>query len=436
MNKEQIKYFIYARKSTEGEDRQILSIDGQLQETEQIKNREQLKVLETLIDKKSAATPNNRPAYSEMIARIKKGEAMGIVVYQIDRLLRNHLEAGELQYLLQIGAIKSIWTNSREYRSEDNALLFSIEASVATQYSRDLSVKVRRGMKQKCQLGQPPGAVPIGYLNTKTSAKGANTIITDPERWHIIRKGFDLLLSRAYTTPQVLGILNAEYGLRTRPGKAGGGKPLAKATIYRIFTNPFYYGYFSHNQVLYKGAYQPMITVAEFDQVQQLLGRQGKPRPKKHIFPFTGLMTCGVCGCAITASEKTKHIKETDSWKSYTFYHCTKRKANTVCTDKHYTTDKALESMIIAELYQYRLRPAFKQWAVTILKELHQDEIEMRQALLRSTIDQERKLLKEIDNLIDLRISDGISEEKYIQKKVEKEQVLLRVQSEITLKQH
>jgi len=431
MNKEAINYFIYARKSTEGEDRQILSIEGQLQEVEQIRNREQLTILETLIDKKSAASPYNRPHYTDMIHRIKRSEASGIVVYQIDRLVRNHLEAGELQYLLQTGAIKSIWTNNREYRSEDNALLFSIEASVATQYSRDLSVKVRRGIKQKCALGQPPRTAPLGYLNTKSSAKGANTVIADPERWHIIRKGFDLLLSRKYTVPQILVLLNREYGLHTRAKSTTGGRLLARATLYRIFTNPFYYGYFYHKADLFKGTYPPMITVEEFDQVQQILGRKGKPRPKKHIFPFTGLMTCGVCGCAITASEKVKKIKETGEVKSYTFYHCTKRKKNCHCTEKHYTTAKEIEAMIVSDLHRYQLRPSFKEWAITLLKEMHQEEMAKRQALLQSTIDQEKKLERELDNLIELRISNGISEEKYYEKKADKEQLLLRVQSKI-----
>jgi site-specific DNA recombinase len=431
MNKEKINYFVYVRKSTEGEDRQILSIDGQLQEVEYITKREQLSIVETLIDKKSAASPYNRPYYSEMIQRIKKGEATGIVVYQIDRLVRNHLEAGELQYLLQTGAIKSIWSNSREYRSEDNALLFSIEASVATQYSRDLSVKVLRGIKQKCALGQPPRPAPLGYLNTKLSTKGANAIIPDPDRWHIIRKGFDLLLSRKYAAPQVLVMLNKEYGLRTRKRSVDGGKPLAKATIYRIFTNPFYYGYFYHKNELFKGAYPPMITVQEFDQVQDILGRKGKPRPKKHTFPFTGLMTCGVCGCAITATQKVKAIKQTGEIKSYLFYHCTKRKKNCRCTEKHYTTAKEIESMIIADLHRYQLRQSFKDWAIILLKEMHQDEIDKWKALLQSTIDQEKKLEQELDNLIELRISNGISEEKYYEKKAEKEQLLFRVQSKI-----
>ena len=330
-----IKYFIYARKSTEPEGRQILSIDGQLEDLKTLVVRENLAVVDTITEMRSAATPFNRPAYSDMIARIKKGEASGIIVWHIDRLARNHLEAGEFQYLLQIGVIKSVWTMSREYQSRDNSLLFSLEASVATQFSRDLAEKVRRGLYQKCILGQPPSLAKLGYLNTKHAIHGTNAIIEDPNRWHIVRKGFEMLLSRKYETPKIADILSNEYGLRTRPSVNKGPRPLHRSVLHRIFTDPFYYGYFQYKGKLYKGAYKPMITIEEFDQVQMILGRKGKPRQKKHQFAFTGLITCGVCGGAITASAKTKLIKATGEYKTYVFYHCTKRKGIKTCTDKH-----------------------------------------------------------------------------------------------------
>lgn len=424
MNKEKINYFIYLRKSTEGDSRQVLSIDGQLEDLQKIISREGLTVIDTISEKRSAATPFNRPEYSEMITRIKKGEASGIIVWHIDRLARNHLEAGELQYLLQIGVIKSVWTVNREYKSQDNALLYSLEASVATQYSRDLSEKVRRGLQQKCTLGQPPGIAKLGYLNTKFAAHGTNRIIEDPERWHIVRKGFELMLSRKNNVPQIADILNNEYGLRTRRLGERGGSPIGRSALHRIFTDPFYSGYFNYSGKLHKGSYKPMITVEEFDQVQEILRRKLQARPKKHEFAFTGLIKCGVCGCAITASEKIKLVKKTGEYKSYIFYHCTKRKG---CTDKHYTKLEEMEVMIEKELSDYWLDPDFRDWAVRILRENHQDEIDKHNELIVETALYEQKIERELDTLIDLRVGNNITEEKYLQKKEEKEAELIRV---------
>ena len=428
MDKEKTKYFIYARKSTEGDSRQILSIDGQLEDLRKIIARESLSIVDTITEKRSAASPFNRPAYSEMIARIRKGEASGILVWHIDRLARNHLEAGEFQYLLQIGVIRSVWTMNREYQSHDNALLFSLEASVATQYSRDLSEKVRRGLHQKCMLGQPPVSAMLGYLNTKFAAHGTNAIIEDPHRWHIVRKGFDMLLSRKYSVAQIADILTHEYGLRTRQSETKGSRPLHKSILYRIFTSPFYYGYFQYKGKLYKGSYKPMISIAEFDQVQEILGRKGKPRPKKYKFALTGFIRCGVCGGAVTASAKTKLIKSSGEYKTYVFYHCTKRKGEVRCTEKHFTTVGEMEVMIENELAEYHLEQDFQMWAMLILTENHESEINKHNDLILENDRYEQKVIQELDTLLDLRVAGHISEEKYLEKKAGKEAQLIRVQ--------
>lgn len=92
-----IKYFVYARKSSEGEDRQVQSIERQHDENKKIISRFGLKVVGSFSESRSAKLPYNRPAFSEMIKRIEKGEANGIVCWHLNRLSRNPLESGILQ---------------------------------------------------------------------------------------------------------------------------------------------------------------------------------------------------------------------------------------------------------------------------------------------------------------------------------------------------
>ena len=424
------KYFIYVRKSSVGETQQILSIEGQLGELQKIIQRDNLTVVDIYKESRSAHIPNNRPKFDEMMKRLAKGEANGIITWHTNRLSRNPKESGHIQQMLQDGLIASIVLPYRHFKSEDNALLFSIETSEANQYSRDLSVNVKRGLKQKYELGHPPSYAQLGYLNTKSIIRGSNQIIEDPERWHIVRKGFDLLLSGAYTVPQILDVLNNTYGLRTRPGNVKGGKPLSRSGIYRMFTNPFYYGVFYRNGIQYKGAYKPMMTVQEFDTIQAILGRKGKPRPKHHVFAYTGLMTCGVCGSAITACEKQKLIKSTGEVKTYILYHCTRRKKGAAtCTERSYMPVQVLEQLITEELRRYQVHPAFKEWGLTVARENYQHEAEQHKQLVHAQNAHEKRLLQELNNLIDLRISGGISEEMYFQKKGEKDEQLFRVQA-------
>jgi len=422
MNKEMINYFQYARKSSEGEDRQALSIPAQLRDNEQVIKRNNLSIIDTFTDEASASIPFNRPGYTDMIRRIKKGEASGIVVWHVNRLIRNPMEEGEFKWLLQTGVIKSIWTPNREYRSEDNALLFSIEASMATQYTRDLSVNVKRGMRQQYERGEPAGIAPFGYLNTKFPISGTNFTKEDPAVFPILRKGFDLMLTGAYTVREIGTILFEQYGLRSK-----NGRQISKNTLYKLFTKPFYYGYFIRNGTIYKGNYRPLITVQEYDQIQQILGKKGKPRYKRLSFPFTGFIKCGSCGCAITATEKVKMTKAGEL-KSYVFYYCTKRrKGSEHCLEKKYTTKSEIESLIVNELLRFEIAPAFKRWALEYFKRNYQVEIDKRNALAQVETMHEQKLLQELDTLLDLRIANSISEEKFQEKKLEKEQLLIRV---------
>ena len=267
MDKEKINYFIYARKSTEGEDRQSLSIPSQVEDVLKIQARERSTVIDTITDSGSAKIPYNRPAYSDMLKRIKKGEASGIIVWKIDRLARNHLEWGELMHLLQTGVIRSIWTMHREYQSSDSALLISLEASMATQFSVDLSEIVKRGLHKKVAMGQPPLIARVGYLNTKLNEHGSNSIIVDPKRWPLMRKAFDLMMTRQYTMAQIAEVLNNEHNFRTRASKKRPGAPLAISVLHRAFSDPFYSGYFYYMGKLHKGSYKPMITLEEFDTI-------------------------------------------------------------------------------------------------------------------------------------------------------------------------
>lgn len=421
-------YFVYARKSSEGADRQILSIEGQLNELQKFIERDSLSVIGTYTESKSAHVPNNRPAFNEMMQRIDKGEANGIIIWHINRISRNPKESGEIQQMLQDGKIVSIATPYRYFKTNDNALLFSIETSEANQYSRDLSVNVKRGLRQKYEMGHPPGIAPLGYLNTKSSIRGSNKIVVDNERWPIVRKGFDLILSGIYSVNKVLQILNNEYGLRTRPGNLRGGRPLSKAGFYRMLCDPFYYGVFYKHGLMYKGAYKPMLTAAEFDTIQIILGRKGRPREKKHAFAYTGLITCSVCGSAITASKKAKLIKSTNEIKYYTFYHCTHRKKGAeACTERSFIPVKVLEEQILEELKSYDVHPDFKNWAVKLMHENYQTEIDKANKLVEEQAGFEKRLNTELDNLIELRISNSITEEIYLRKKAEKEENLLRI---------
>jgi DNA invertase Pin-like site-specific DNA recombinase len=150
-----MKYFLYARKSTDVEDKQILSIEAQLAELRALAKREQLNVVEVFVEKRSAKMPG-RVIFGDMMARIQKGEAQGIICWKIDRLARNPVDGGQIQWLLQQGVIRHIQTHDRSHFPNDNVLMMSVELGMANEYIRQLSANTARGLRQKARQGIYP----------------------------------------------------------------------------------------------------------------------------------------------------------------------------------------------------------------------------------------------------------------------------------------
>ncbi|MHB8256616.1 MAG: recombinase family protein [Acidiferrobacterales bacterium] len=412
-NKRATTYFLYARKSSESEDRQVQSIDDQLNRLTQLARDLHLQVTQVYTEARSAKKPDNRPLFSEMLRRIEKGDADGILCWQINRLSRNPIDSGRLGWMLQQGILRSIQTIDRQYLPDDNVLLFSVESGMANQFIIDLKKNISRGLEGKIGRGWRPSHVPLGYLNDKNN----RTIVKDPERFALVRKMWDLMLTGSYTPPQIRTIANKEWGFRTPAHKRGGGAELSNSVIYRIFANIFYTGLFEWRGRQYPGKHEFMVTLDEYDRVQTLLGRKGRPRPQSHRFAFTGIFRCGECGAMHTAEEKTKLIKTTGKIKTYVYYHCTRRKKGVECSQRNTLTVRELERQIEKEIEKYTILPEFKDWALRDVSERHDraiaDRAQIHATRQKSLVETQNAL----DNLMRMRYRDLIDDETFLRER-------------------
>ncbi len=425
-----MKYFIYARKSSESEDRQVQSIDDQLERLDKLAKELGLTVVDRLTESKSAKQPNNRPVFEDMIQRIRKGDAEGILCWQINRLSRNPVDSGTIQWLLQKEILQSVRTFDREYRPNDNALILSVESGVANQFILDLRKNTIRGMERKVELGWMPNMAPLGYLNHVTDDE-THIIIPDPDRFQIVRKMWDLMLTGTYTPRQIVDIANNEWGLTSRKMKRIGGNPLSYSGVYRIFNNAFYAGLFSYRKEWKQGAHEPMITLDEFDRVQRLLGKRGKPRPRTHEFSFTGMIRCGECGCNYTAQTKQKFIKSTKEVKHYTYYHCTNKKRDIDCTQRKNLRVENIEEQIERELIKITILPQFRDWALEVLGNEHEKEVKKRTQVYETQTKAYQMKQNEMDSLTKMRIKELINDEEYLKEKARIKSELEKYKSEI-----
>ena len=370
----QIKYFIYARKSSEDKEKQVASIGDQLEVLNKVARQQKLNVIEIYEESQSAKKPG-RPQFNAMLERIHKGDATGILCWKLDRLARNPIDGGQINWMLQQGTVQIIKTHERDYLPTDNVLMMQVELGMANQYLRDLSTNVKRGLAGKIQKGWLPGLAPIGYLNDKTNDKGNRTIMNDPERFLLVRRIWDQALTGNYTVPQLWEFAMKDLGLKTVPRRKSGGRPISKSAMYSLLTNPFYYGMIRYPEKtgeLHQGKHEPMISLQEFDRVQEIIGNRNAARPKTESFAFTGLMKCGNCGCSITAESKIKRCKNGNS-HYYTYYHCTKKKVDIKCDEKCVEV-RRLEIMFKEKLEDLKISDAFKDWAIKYLHEVRTTE--------------------------------------------------------------
>jgi site-specific DNA recombinase len=411
----QKRYLLYARKSSESEDRQVLSIEAQLSEMQAIARREGLQIVEILAEARSAKTAGNRPVFSRMVGKLERREVDGILCWRLNRLARNMREGGVIIDLLSSGAISGIITSEKTYKSGDSVLLMSVEMGMSTQFSIDLARDSKRGLLAKAERGWYPAYPALGYMSDTTKRKGERIVIPDPDRFSLIRKAWAMLLSGEYNVAEIHRIAVNEWGLRSRHGK----KP-SKSNIHFLFANPFYYGTFEYPRnsgTFYKGAHEPMITFAEFEGAQEILRKRGRSDfvRQRDDFIFHGLIRCGECGAMITAEHRLKKQKN-GNVHDYVYYRCTKKLG--ACTQPH-IRDGALEDQIRAQLQKIRLPPQLTAWAFSLIKRENETLEAMRLQTVKAHSENYERANRKLMNLVDMRTSGLVDEEVFIHKRRE-----------------
>jgi DNA invertase Pin-like site-specific DNA recombinase/thiol-disulfide isomerase/thioredoxin len=172
------RYLLYSRKSTESEDRQVLSIDSQIAELQDLARERQLDVVAVHRESRSAKAPG-REVFGQVLADVAKGRVDGLLCWKLDRLARNPVDGGALIWAFDEGKVREIVTPGRTFTNTGNDKFWmSLEFGMAKKYVDDLSENVKRGNRAKLAQGWRPGNAPIGYLNDL----GTKTIVPDPDR--------------------------------------------------------------------------------------------------------------------------------------------------------------------------------------------------------------------------------------------------------------
>lgn len=353
---------------------------------------------------KSAKTPG-RPVFAEMLDRIEAGEADGIASWAPDRLARNSIDGGRIIYMLDCGVLRDL--KFATYTFENNSqgkFMLGIMFNQSKYYSDALSENVKRGNATKVAMGWRPNKPPIGYLNCPVT----RTIIADPDLFPFVRCMFELLLKGNLSPREIALMARDEWGLRTPKRHVRGGTPLTLSAVYKMFANPFYKGQILWGSVLYPGKHPRIVSAQEFARVQAILGREGKARPQKHQFAFTGLMRCGACGLRITAETRRNAYNSI-----YTYYHCTRRGLGPRCREPAATADQIVDAF--AEFLRSLTIPEpIENWVRDQLANGENEASKHREAILASRSAAVAELTTQLQELHRLRVRRMIDDVDYI----------------------
>jgi len=353
-----VNYCLYARKSTESEERQVLSIDSQIKEMLDLAEKENLNIVAIKRESHSAKETGTRPIFNEIVSEIQEKKFNGILTWAPDRISRNAGDLGKIVDLMDSGFLKEIRTYGQRFSNSPNEkFLLMILGSQAKLENDNRGINVKRGLRARCEMGLWPTVAPLGYLNQKLMDKKCQLLL-DPLRAPIIKKIFEKVAYEHYSGRKIYHWLRYELNFYTR-----GNKPLTLAGVYRTLDNPFYYGVFEYpvkSGNWYTGKHDPIINQEVFEKARAWLKRDKIVRENKE-FAFTKLFTCGYCGSGISAEEKYKQLKD-GTHARYIYYSCSRAR------DRHCKNKYIREEDLILELLK-------------IIDQMNINELGMRQKL-------------------------------------------------------
>ena len=418
-----MRYFIYCRKSTDTEDRQVLSLESQRSELERLvaSRWTDATVLDVIEESQSAKSPG-RPHFNQIIKRIERGEADGIIAWHPDRLARNAVDGGYMIHLLDHGVLKDLRFATGSFENTPQGKLhLSMMFTFSKYYVDALSENVARGMRTKAEKGWWPSKAPIGYLNDR----GTTTILPDPERFELVQRMWKLMLTGSYSPSQILRIATEEWGLRTRGSRKRPSGLLSLSALYKMFGNPFFAGSYSWKGKVTAGNHKAMISLSEFNAVQRLLGRGHTSRHIKHEFPLTGVMRCGECGFGITAETKTNKYGS-----HYAYYRCTKKRRGYRCSQPQTRLDH-LHSQMLGFLDRIQVSEHRVRWAIDTFPAQKEAELQQAAIHLDSLHLKLSATRKERDTITTLRAKDYIDDAEFLKRREVIDRELLRFTKEI-----
>ncbi len=388
-------FFLYARKSTDDRSKQLHSLESQITHWRPIITRDKLVVKDILEESKTAKKPG-RPVFNRMLERIERGEANGILCWDIDRLFRNPIDEGRVRWLLQHGVIAVIKTPTRSFFPSDSGLQLSIEGGRAADYLTGLIKNVNRGTEDKLKRGEWPFAPTLGYIYDRDK----KNIAPHPKNSQIVQTVFDEFARGGRGLSWVAEKLGT-LGVVSRNGTLW-----SKSKTRYFLTNRLYIGVMKWKNKIFEGKYRIFITPELFAKVQTVLKDSSKPRKVRagHKFPFCGLFRCS-CGSMISAQWTRGH------GGLYRYYRCS-RKRSVQCREP-YAQELAVVNRCIQLIKRIGITPERANYLRVLLNSTIHEQAKSADALISDIAEKLSTLQSKLNKLTRAFIDEVVDQDSY-----------------------
>ena len=384
---------IYARYSSEKQTEQ--SIEGQIRVCNEFAAKNDIKIVDTYIDRATTGTNDNRAAFQKMLSDSDKKPIWDLVlVYALDRFGRNSIEVAVNKQRLQknniilISATQRTSVNIDGTKNLDGIILENVLIGLSEYYSAELSQKVRRGQRESRQKGNfLGGKVPYGYRVENKK------VLIDEERAEVVRLIFQLY-ANGKCVREILDELN-------RIGILYNGKPMYQSTLFKILKLEKYTGIYRYDGEIYTNIYPQIIPIPLFERVQKMMEHNKLGANSRNTdFVLKGKLYCGLCGMKINGDSGTSH---TGVKKFY--YTCSNKKRFRKCNKTSIKKDEMEQMVFDYTLKMFDSPETISKIADEIIQ-LH-NQMTKEQSILHLLNEERAKLQKSLNNLM-IAIEEGV----------------------------
>jgi site-specific DNA recombinase len=397
------KYFLYARKSTEDDDRQVMSIEAQLFELREYARKENLEILAEFQESKSAKTPG-REVFGAMMEKIERDGSVGILAWHPDRLARNSMDGGRIIYAVDQKKIASLRFPTFWFEPTPQGLfMLQVAFGQSKYYSDNLAENIKRGIRQKLRRKEWIGLAPFGYQNNPRT----RNIEPHSTEARIVRLAFEEYAKGGHSFVSLAQFL-AELGVVSKSGT-----PLAKVSIKKMLTHRAYLGFVKHKGEWFDGNFEPLLPPASFEAVQRVLREKERPRKRKvkHDFPLTGLFRCGECGSMFSAQWTMNR------WGvKYRYYRCSKKRGR--CSQS-YIQEKDLAEQLRERLQTIALRKHYTDWMLAKVAEWEREQSTASRSAVQNLSNEVEASEERMEKLVSAYLDGDIPKDIYLTKKDE-----------------